>query len=79
MSTKKRMLLIWPSMIIAIIFGIMTIKSGAAVLFFDGEARLAEGNYYGVVLCFNFLIVFIFFFSLNKSINATTIINPTNT
>ena len=60
MSTKKRMLMIWPSMIIAIIFGIMTIKSGAAVLFFDGEARLAAGNYVDFVLWFNFLAGFLY-------------------
>jgi len=60
MSTKKRMLMIWPSVIIAIVFGIMTIKSGAAVLFTDGEARLAAGNYVGFVLWFNFLAGFMY-------------------
>jgi len=60
MSTKKRMLMIWPAMIIAIVFGIMTIKSGSAVLFVDGEARLAAGNYVGFVLWFNFLAGFLY-------------------
>ncbi len=60
MNTKKRMLMIWPSMIIAIVFGMMTIKSGSAVLFFDGEARLAAGDYVGFVVWFNFLAGFLY-------------------
>ena len=60
MSTKKRMLMIWPSMIIAIAFGILTIKSGSAVLFTDGPARLAAGDYVGFVVWFNFLAGFLY-------------------
>lgn len=60
MNTKKRMLMIWPSMIIAIVFGMMTIKSGGAVLFTDGEARLAAGDYVGFVVWFNFLAGFLY-------------------
>jgi len=60
MNTKKRMLMIWPSMIIAIVFGMMTIKSGSAVLFTDGEARLAAGDYVGFVVWFNFLAGFMY-------------------
>lgn len=44
--------------IVAIAFGLLTIKSGGAVLFFDGEARAAAGNYVGFVLWFNFLAGF---------------------
>ncbi len=60
MSANIRMLMIWPAMVIAIIFGIMTIKSGGAVLFTNGEARLAAGNYVGFVVWFNFLAGFMY-------------------
>ena len=60
MSNKKRMLMIWPSMIIAIAFGILTIKSGSAVLFTDGPARIAAGDYVGFVVWFNFLAGFLY-------------------
>jgi hypothetical protein len=38
----------------------MTIKSGGSVLFFDGEARQAAGNYVDFVLWFNFLAGFFY-------------------
>ncbi len=60
MSTKKRILMIWPSMVIAILFGLMTIKSGSAVLFTDGDARAAAGDYVGFVLWFNFVAGFFY-------------------
>ena len=60
MGTKKRLLMIWPSMIIAIAFGILTIKSGSAVLFTDGPARIAAGDYVGFVVWFNFLAGFLY-------------------
>ena len=60
MSMNKRKLIIWPAMIIAIVFGLMTIKSGSAVLFTDGEARLAAGDYVGFVVWFNFLAGFLY-------------------
>ena len=60
MNSKKRRLMIWPSMIIAIIFGLMTIKSGSGVLFFDGAARQAAGNYVGFVVWFNFIAGFFY-------------------
>ena len=47
-------------MIIAIVFGLMTIKSGGAVLFTDGEARIAAGNYVSFVVWFNFLAGFFY-------------------
>ncbi len=44
--------------VIATLFGLMTIREGGAVLFFDGSARLAAGNYVPFVLWFNFLAGF---------------------
>jgi len=44
--------------LIAIGFGLLTIKEGGAVLFFDGTARDAAGNYVPFVLWFNFLAGF---------------------
>lgn len=39
----------------AIVFGALTVYSGGAVLFGDGAAREAAGNYIPFVLWFNFL------------------------
>lgn len=50
----------WLLAAIALLFGALTIKSGGAVLFFDGEARAAAGNYVGFVLWFNFLAGFLY-------------------
>lgn len=44
----------------AIVFGGLTIYSGGAVLFGDGEAKLAAGNFVPWVLWFNFLAGFIY-------------------
>ncbi|MCF6197763.1 MAG: hypothetical protein L3J50_13795 [Emcibacter sp.] len=44
--------------LIVIIFGVLTLYSGGAVLFFDGTARVAAGNYVPFVLWFNFLAGF---------------------
>ncbi len=44
--------------LIAVVFGALTIKSGGSVLFIDGEARQAAGHYVGFVLWFNFLAGF---------------------
>lgn len=60
MSETKRPVWIWIATVIAVIFGIMTIKSGGSVLFIDGEARQAAGNYVGFVLWFNFLAGFLY-------------------
>lgn len=47
---------IWMRVIslIAIGFGLLTVREGGAVLFFDGAARQAAGNYVPFVLWFNF-------------------------
>lgn len=47
----------------ALFFGIATIKEGGAVLFFNGEAMLAAGNYVPFVLWFNFCSGFLYIFS----------------
>ncbi len=60
MTIRKRPAWVWISAIIAVIFGVMTIKSGGSVLFIDGEARQAAGNYVGFVLWFNFLAGFFY-------------------
>ena len=45
MTIRKRPIWVWVTVIIAVVFGVMTIKSGGSVLFINGEARLAAGNY----------------------------------
>ena len=49
---------IWIITIIAVVFGLLTIKSGGSVLFVDGLARIDAGNYVPFVLWFNFLAGF---------------------
>ena len=51
---------IWMRVIalIAIGFGLMTIRQGGAVLFYDGAGRDAAGSYVPFVLWFNFLAGF---------------------
>ena len=49
---------IWFTTIIAVVFGLLTIKSGGAVLFVDGIAREEAGNYVPFVLWFNFVAGF---------------------
>jgi len=43
-----------PVSLFAILFGLLTLKEGGSVLFFDGAAREAAGNYVPFVLWFNF-------------------------
>lgn len=43
-----------------VLFGIVTLKEGGAVLFFDSAAREAAGNYVPFVLWFNFLAGFVY-------------------
>jgi len=54
MITRKRPAWAWIAAIVAVVFGVLTIKSGGSVLFIDGEARRAAGNYVDFVLWFNF-------------------------
>ncbi len=44
--------------LVAIVFGLVTIKAGGMVLFTVGEAHQAAGNYVPFVLWFNFLAGF---------------------
>lgn len=44
--------------LLAIGFGLLTLREGGAVLFFDGAARQAAGHYVPFVLWFNFLAGF---------------------
>ena len=46
--------------LIAIGFGLLTIREGGAVLFYDGAARAAAGSYVPFVLWFNFLAGFVY-------------------
>jgi len=48
---------------LAIIFGVLTIKSGGQVLFIDGPARVAAGNFIPFVVWFNFFAGFVYIFS----------------
>jgi fatty acid desaturase len=58
MSSEKRGLGLWLVTVVAVVFGVLTIKSGGSVLFLEGEARAAAGNYVGFVVWFNFLAGF---------------------
>ena len=51
---------IWIITVVAVMFGLLTIKSGGSVLFIDGAARQAAGNYVPFVLWFNFLAGFVY-------------------
>lgn len=53
----QRPLWLWTSAIFAVLFGLLTIYSGGAVLF-DSAARQAAGNYVAWVVWFNFLAGF---------------------
>jgi hypothetical protein len=44
--------------LVAIAFGLLTLKAGGSVIFFDGEARRAAGHYVHFVVWFNFLAGF---------------------
>jgi len=56
----KRSLISIAIAIIAVVFGVMTLKSGGSVLFIDGPDRAAAGNYVPFVLWFNFTSGFIY-------------------
>ena len=62
MKYKKadRPIIVWVVSIIAVIFGLITIKAGGAVLFVDGVGREEAGNYVPFILWFNFLAGFIY-------------------
>ncbi|MEN8147062.1 MAG: hypothetical protein ABFR02_05530 [Campylobacterota bacterium] len=51
---------IWVVTVIAVAFGLLTIKSGGSVIFVDGTERVAAGSYVPFVLWFNFLAGFVY-------------------
>ena len=57
-TQHKRPFAFWIISIVAVLFGMLTIKSGGLVLFTEGEAHQAAGNYVPFVLWFNFLAGF---------------------
>ncbi len=59
-NKSKQSIGIWFVAGIAIIFGIITIKAGASVLFIGGQFRVDAGNYVPFVLWFNFLAGFVY-------------------
>jgi len=46
--------------VVAVLFGLLTLKSGGMVLFVDGPDRAAAGNYVPFVLWFNFIAGFFY-------------------
>lgn len=63
MTTAKRGFHTWAISLVAVLFGLMTIKEGGAVLFGDEAARAAAGNYVHFVLWFNFVSGFAYVFA----------------
>ena len=53
--SNRRSIGLWIAATIAIIFGMLTLKSGGSVLFIDGPAREQAGHYIPFILWFNFL------------------------
>lgn len=57
-TPARRSMLTWAIAAVAIVFGALTLKEGGAVLFGDGTARAAAGDYVPFVVWFNFLAGF---------------------
>lgn len=57
-TTPQRGALIWAMSLVAIGFGLLTIKEGGTILFGDDVARSAAGNYVSFVVWFNFIAGF---------------------
>lgn len=57
-SVWTRSLWLRGAALIGALFGLMTLREGGAVLFVDGAARVAAGDYVPFVLWFNFLAGF---------------------
>jgi len=61
MSMKiNRSIGFWVITVVAVLFGLLTIKAGGSVLFVDGQDRQAAGNYVPFVVWFNFLAGFLY-------------------
>lgn len=59
-AAPQRGIAVWLVALVAVGFGIMTLKGGGAVLFGDEAARRAAGNYLPWLLWFNFLSGFVY-------------------
>ena len=57
---SKRPVATWVTIAVAVVFGLLTIKSGGSVLFVGGEYLQQAGNYVPFVLWFNFLAGFLY-------------------
>ena len=57
-QAQQRGLMLWVISLVAIGFGLLTIKEGGTILFGNDVARAAAGNYVPFVLWFNFLAGF---------------------
>ena len=55
---RRRGVWIWAASLVAVGFGLLTIREGGTILFGDEVARTAAGNYVPFVLWFNFLAGF---------------------
>jgi hypothetical protein len=55
---QQRGFRIWTISLVAVVFGLLTIKEGGTILFGDEAARTAAGNYVPFVLWFNFVAGF---------------------
>ena len=61
MSMKiNRSIGFWVITVVAVLFGLLTIKAGGSVLFIDGQDRKAAGNYVPFVVWFNFLAGYLY-------------------
>ena len=58
MQAQQRGLRVWAISLVAIGFGLLTLKEGGTILFGDDVTRAAAGNYVPFVLWFNFLAGF---------------------
>lgn len=59
-NTERRRVWLRVLGVVGILFGLMTLREGGAVLFVDGAAREAAGDYVPFVLWFNFLAGFVY-------------------
>ena len=58
--SANRSIGIWIISLVAIAFGLLTLKSGGEVLFIDGAGREAAGNFVPYVLWSNFILGFLY-------------------
>lgn len=58
LNVRPRLLWVRAAGALGALFGLMTLREGGAVLFFDGAGRAAAGDFVPFVLWFNFLAGF---------------------